>query len=102
MIREFSGHFSISGEESERLAIAALRFLAGRPEDLDRFLGLTGLGPQNLRRAAADPGFLASVLDYFVADEPLMLAFAAEQGIAPQAVPGAAERLRRGEGASSE
>jgi hypothetical protein len=65
------------------MAIAALTFLAADPERLARFLSVTGLGPHNLRGAAADPGFCGSVLDYLVADEPLLLAFAADAGFAP-------------------
>jgi hypothetical protein len=67
-------------------AIAALGFLAAEPERLDRFLSITGLGPQNLREAAADPGFFVSVLDYLAGDEKLLVSFAAEQGFAPEAV----------------
>jgi Protein of unknown function (DUF3572) len=65
------------------MAIAALTFLSADRERLTRFLSVTGLGPHNLRRAAADPGFCGSVLDYLLADEPLLLAFAADAGFEP-------------------
>ncbi|HEY6258613.1 MAG TPA: DUF3572 domain-containing protein [Xanthobacteraceae bacterium] len=65
------------------LAIAALSFLAGEEERLARFLALTGLGPQSLRAAAREPGFLRGVLDYVAGDESLLLAFANETGIDP-------------------
>jgi hypothetical protein len=74
-------------------AIAALGFLAAEETRLERFLALSGLGPHNLRRAAADPGFLAAVLDYIVADERLLVAFAAEQGLDPAAVARARDSL---------
>ncbi len=61
---------------SEMLAIDALAFLAGQPEALARFLALTGVGPHNLRTAAADPAFLAGVLDHFLSDEALLVVFA--------------------------
>jgi hypothetical protein len=67
-------------------AIAALEFLAADSQRLERFLALSGLGPHTLRRAAADPAFLGAVLDYFVADESLLLAFAARQGWRPEDV----------------
>ncbi len=35
---------------------------------------------------AADPGFLAAVLDYILADEPLLIGFSAEHGLAPERV----------------
>lgn len=76
---EKQGHSS--SEAAELLAIDALGFLAGEPEALSRFLALTGIDPAMLRTAAADPGFLAGVLDYFLSDEPLLLAYAAHAGI---------------------
>ncbi|MCA3596102.1 MAG: DUF3572 domain-containing protein [Methylobacterium sp.] len=81
--------------DPEMLAISALSFLAEEPERLSRFLDLTGLSPITLRQAAADPRFLASVLDYLVADESLLLAFAANAQVAPETVVAAAERHRR-------
>jgi hypothetical protein len=76
----------LSRKDGEELAVAALGFLAAEPDRLDRFLALSGLGPQNLRAAAADPGFFAAVLDYLLGDEPVLLAFAAERGLAPERV----------------
>jgi hypothetical protein len=72
--------------EAESIAIQALGFLAGDPERLERFLAITGLGPENLRAAAGQPGFFASVLAHVVEDEPLLLAFAADAGIGPERV----------------
>jgi hypothetical protein len=87
--RFFSGRpraHLISRKDGEDLAVAALSFLAGEPDRLSRFLDLSGLGPHNLRAAAADPGFLAAVLDYVAGDESLLIAFAADQGLAPERV----------------
>ena len=82
-----------SRETGETLAVAALGYLAAEPERLGRFLGLSGLGPGNLRAAAADPQFLAAVLDYVIADEPLLVAFAGAEGHAPEAVVAARQAL---------
>jgi hypothetical protein len=82
--------------DPEMLAISALAFLAEEPERLSRFLDLTGLSPATLRQAAAEPRFLASVLDYLGADESLLLAFAANAQVAPEAIAAAAGRLARG------
>ena len=70
-------------EAATALAIAALSFLAGEHERLERFLALTGLGPQSLRAAARDPSFLLGVLEHVASDETLLLAFADENGIDP-------------------
>ena len=67
-------------------AIAALGFLAEDPDRLERFLSLSGLGPHNLRKAAADPRFLAAVLEYVGADERLLVAFAERQRWSPTEV----------------
>jgi hypothetical protein len=70
-------------KEAELLAIDALTFLAGQPDALARFLALTGVGPHSLRAAAADPAFLAGVLDHFLANEDLLVAYAEAAGTAP-------------------
>jgi len=75
------------------MAVAALSFLAADRERLERFLSVTGLGPHNLRGAAADPGFYGSVLDHLLADEPLLLAFAAEARLKPEEIARARQTL---------
>ena len=86
VLRPVGPKTSPSRVDGQELAVAALSFLAQEPDRLSRFLDLCGLGPHNLRAAAADPGFLAAVLDYLLADEPLLIAFAAEQSVAPASV----------------
>src|SRR5262249_58207951 len=66
---------------AEHLAIAALGFIAGEPERLGRFLAMTGIGPDSIRTAAREAQFLLGVLDHLAADEPLLLAFAAEKPV---------------------
>ena len=73
-------------QAAEALAVAALGFIATEPERLGRFLAESGIGPETIRQAATEPHFLAGVLDHVVGDEPLLLAFAAEQGIDPDEV----------------
>ena len=80
-------------ESAQSLAISALAFIAADPDRLGRFLNLTGLGPDNLRTAAADPAFLASVLDYLIADETLLVEFAGDAGLKPEAVAQAQQAL---------
>ncbi len=77
----------------ESMAVSALAFVGSDAARLERFLSVTGLGPHNLRGAAADPGFYGSVLDYVLADEPLLLAFAADSGFEPGDVVLARQRL---------
>jgi hypothetical protein len=78
------------------LAIAALGFIGQEPERLGRFLALSGIGPESLRAAAREPGFLLGVLDHLGGDETLLLAFAEDQGIDPAQL-GRARALLAGE-----
>jgi hypothetical protein len=69
---------------AESLAIEALAYLAGDEARLARFLALSGLGPENVRAAAAEPQFLAGVLDYLACDEAMLLGFAKSAGHSPE------------------
>jgi hypothetical protein len=80
-------------DDANSLAINALAFLAADVERLGRFLGATGLGPDNLRSAAQQPGFLAGVLSFIMEDEALTLAFAANAGVEPGRVAAARRTL---------
>jgi hypothetical protein len=73
-------------ETAENIAIQALSFIAGDGERLGRFLAITGIGPTDIRSAAAEPGFLAGVLDYLAADERLLKEFTSDAGLAPDDV----------------
>lgn len=70
-------------EAAEGLAIQALTYIAGEPERLGRFLAVTGIGPEEIRAASAQPGFLAGVLAYLASDERLASEFVAETSCAP-------------------
>ena len=76
----------INRKIAENLAIQALGFMAGDPEGLGAFLAATGIGPEMIRKAAADPSFLAGVLDHVCADEGLLMGIAGHVGVAPQDV----------------
>jgi hypothetical protein len=80
-------------EAASALAVTALSFLATEPERLAGFLTTTGLGPQSLRAAAREPGFLLGVLEYISNDENLLLAFAEASGFDPQDIARAREVL---------
>lgn len=73
-------------ETAEIVAIQALSFIASEPERLGRFLAETGIGPETLRAAAKDPGFLVGVLDFLLRDEALLNAFADSSHLEPKIV----------------
>jgi hypothetical protein len=74
---------SMPAEIAEGLAIQALSYIAGEPDRLGRFLTITGIGPEQIRAAAGEPGFLAGVLAYLASDEQLAAEFTAEAGCHP-------------------
>lgn len=55
--------------EAETLALKTLAFLAQSPDDIDRFLALSGISPPDLRERAGDPEILAAVMDFVLADD---------------------------------
>jgi hypothetical protein len=80
-------------EAAEMLAVQALGFIAEEPQSLSRFLDTSGISADRIRAAAAEPGFLAGVLEYMLADENLLRAFADRAGIDPADVARAAHAL---------
>lgn len=86
----------LSDCDPETIAIGALQFLAGRPEELARFLMLSGIDPGGLRRLAGHTDFLAGILDFLLADEALLLTFASETDLAPEQIAIARRRFEHG------
>lgn len=85
-------------EEAEAIAIEALGFVAADPQLLPRFLAITGIEASAIRRAAGEPGFLAGVLQFVLAHEPTLMAFAQSSQRAPQTVATALTVLPFGDG----
>ena len=75
-----------AGIAAETLAVQALAYVAGDPERLGRFLAISGIAPATIRSAAAEPGFLAGVLEHVCAHEELLLALAHHPQIAPEEI----------------
>ena len=80
-------------EAAEIVAIQALSFIAGEPGRLGLFLAETGIGPETLRTAAADPKFLASVLEFVMRDDATVKAFAEASKLHPTNVAAAHQAL---------
>lgn len=82
---------------AEDIAIAALAYVAADPALLPRFLALTGIEAHQIRRAAAEPGFLAGVLQFVLAHEPTLAAFCEATGTEPARVSAALHALPFGD-----
>ena len=76
----------VTPERAEILALEALAWLAGRPEDIGRFLNVSGLETVDLRRAAGHPELLGSLLDFLLGNEPLLLDFCQDTSVTAKAV----------------
>jgi Protein of unknown function (DUF3572) len=81
--------------DAVEIAQDALIWLAGRPEDLARFLAYGGAYAEDLRDRSGDPEFLGFVLDFLLESEAAILAFTAAADLPPgapalarQALPG--------------
>lgn len=74
---------SLTVEEAQGIATEALLQLSRDPEMIGRFLAFSGIGPEMIRVAAGEPGFLAGVLEFYMMDEALLLAFCENAGIRP-------------------
>jgi hypothetical protein len=80
-------------EVAEIVAIQALSFIAGDPQRLGSFLAESGIGPETLRTAAADPHFLGSVLDFILRDDATVKAFAEVSQLHPTNIAAARQVL---------
>jgi len=57
--------------------------VAGDADRLGSLLAESGIGPETLRDAAANPQFLAHVLDFVMRDDATVKAFAAASNLHP-------------------
>ena len=73
-------------EHAQKVAIAALSWIAADGEQINRFVELSGVDPSMMRQAAAEPGFLAGVLDYLMGHEPTLLRFCEDNDLRPEDV----------------
>lgn len=74
---------AMSIDKAQEIATEALLHLTREPEQVGRFLAVSGIGPESIRDAAEEPGFLAGVLEFYMADEALLLTYCENTGIRP-------------------
>ena len=79
------------------IALQALGWLAQDEDRLAQFIASSGAGPDDLRARAADPDFLAAVLDHLMTEETWVIAFAADQGLPPDSLARARTALPGGD-----
>lgn len=74
----------LTSEGAETVALRGLAFLAGRPEDLERFLRNSGLDAAELRQRAADPDVLRAVVEFLLSDDAMVTVFCQQTAMEPQ------------------
>ena len=74
----------MSPENAEILALQGLGWLAGEPEDLPKFLNLSGLDAADLRQAAGTPEMNVAILDHLLAHEDLLVRFCESADVPPK------------------
>ena len=89
-------------QDAETIAIAGLQRLADKEDLLMRFCAVTGITTSDMRNASAQPGYLVGVLDFFLAHEPDLLAWAEADGIPPESIVNARHALAASEQAGFE
>lgn len=94
--RDIGGSKAIEPAPAE-LALRALAFLTHDEERVSRFLALTGLDAGDVPALLGDRGFHLAVLDHLAGDETVLLAFAAAEGLPPEAVGRARRSLGGGD-----
>lgn len=67
----------------ETIGLEALAFIAADEAEIGRFLQLSGLSVNDLRRTAGTTETLVSVMEYVMGHERTAKAFAEEQGYRP-------------------
>jgi hypothetical protein len=68
----------------DALADLCLAHLAEDPEQLSQFMSVTGYSPAGLRAAVGGDQLGRGLIDYFAQNEPLLLAFCANNGLKPE------------------
>lgn len=76
----------MKGEQAQAIGQDALIWLAAQPEALEAFLDASGASPDSLRSQAADPEFLAALIDFLLAADETVIAFAGACGLRPDAL----------------
>jgi hypothetical protein len=92
MLRQKGGE-AAQKQRAEEIAAAALGFIAADEDRLANFFALTGLAPDEIRKAVSQPDFLASILQHVLSDEHSAATFAAENQLSPEDLQRAAARL---------
>ena len=86
----------VNDNDPVAIALAALAATLGCERRAQRFIDLTGIGTEELRRRAAEPQLLAALLRFLEAHEPDLVDVAEVVGVQPELLVEARRRLEEG------
>jgi hypothetical protein len=84
-----------STNNADALALSALATTLTDERRAQRFLDLSGIDTDELRRRAAEPALLAALIRFLEAHEPDLIDVAESIGVAPHELVAAREELER-------
>lgn len=73
---------TLARNAAETISLQAFGWLVGNEELLPIFLGATGASEEDMRKAAHDPEFLGSVLEFILMDDAWVIACCDANGLA--------------------
>jgi hypothetical protein len=82
-----------SDDDAKTLALRALIWTLSEQDRAQRLLAVTGIEPADLRARIGDPAVLSACLGFLLANEADLVACAADIGVRPDALAGAARVL---------
>lgn len=84
-------------DAAQTIALQALGWIAGNDDLFPAFLSATGASLTELRTRAADPQFLAAVLDFLMQEDAWVLDFCGQNGVPPASLQAARATLPGGD-----
>lgn len=73
----------LTSEAAQTIALQALAYLAAEPEEIGRFLQISGLDVDDLRAKAGEPDLLRAVLEYILVDDTRVTGLCQELSLKP-------------------
>lgn len=83
----------ISTKSAAFIAIKSLAYISQSPEEISKFINITGIETSDIIRLKENLKFLGGVLDFITADESLLLAFCSNEQMSPEGVEAARQTL---------
>ena len=84
---------ALGPDSAEQTTLNLIAFLLDDPEQAERLVALTGVGPDDLQSRMLEPEFQAFIFDYALSDEAVIVKFAQSIGMRPEAVVALRARL---------